>query len=302
MAFAAFASCRKRERRLYAVIPKATSHLFFLTVKLGADEAAREFGVEIDWNGPRDETDHSRQIQILDAAVARGVAGIAISATDERALAAPVERAIAAGIPVAAFDSTVEARGLKAAVATDNRGAGELAARTLAALTGGGGKIAMVMQKPGGNSTGLRERGFEEILSREFPDATLVAKRYSMAEAARAYAAAENILTAHPDLAGMFASSEASSLGAIRAIVARGLAGRVKLVTFDTSETHVEALREGTIDTMLVQDARKLGHDAVEALVRPDFPASVDVPVQAIRRADLSRPGVQESLTPPDRP
>jgi ribose transport system substrate-binding protein len=283
------------------VIPKATSHLFFLSVKRGVDEAARDFAVEVDWNGPRDETDHSRQIQILDAAVARSVAGIAISATDERALAAPVERAIAAGIPVVAFDSTVDARGLKSVVATDNRGAGELAARTLGGLIGGKRKVAMVMQKPGGTSTGLRESGFEEILSREFPGATLVAKQYSMADPARAYAAAENILTAHPDLSGMFASSEASSLGAIRAIEARGLRGRVKLVTFDTSETHVAALRGGTIDTMLVQDARKLGHDALEALVQAEYPARVAIPVQSIRKGDLARPEARELITPPDR-
>ncbi|MDX2178696.1 MAG: substrate-binding domain-containing protein [Bryobacteraceae bacterium] len=295
------AACGRRERRLYAVIPKATSHLFFLTVKRGVDEAAREFGVDVDWNGPRDETDHSRQIQILDAAVARSVAGIAISATDERALAAPVERAIAAGIPVVAFDSTVDARGLKSVIATDNRGAGELAARTLGGLVGGKRKVAMVMQKPGGTSTGLRESGFEETLAREFPGATLAAKQYSMADAARAYAAAENILTAHSDLSGMFASSEASSLGAIRAIEARGLAGRVKLVTFDTSETHVAALRDGTIDVMLVQDARKLGHDAVEALVQAEYPARVAIPVQSIREGDLARPEARELITPPDR-
>ena len=59
-------------------------------------------------------------------------------------------------------------------------------------------------------------------------------------------AVAENILTAQPDLAGLFASSEASSIGSIRAIRSRQMSGKVRLVTFDVSDTHVEALRDGT--------------------------------------------------------
>ena len=273
-----------------------------MAVHAGADQAARDHRVEILWNGPNDETDHVRQIQIVDAMVTRGVDAIAISATDERALVAPVNRAIAAGIPVTVFDSAVNIEGYVSFVATDNYNAGCTAARTLARLAGGRGKVGMVMQKPGGTSTGLRERGFDETMAREFPAVTIAARQFGMADPARSRAAAENILTAHPDLGGIFASSEAASIGAIQAIRSRALSGKVKLVTFDTSEMHVEALRDGTIDVMLVQDPFRLGYEAVKSLAEMlsgRTPARrQELPARSIVKADLDKPEIRALLFP----
>jgi hypothetical protein len=123
----------------------------------------------------------------------------------------------------------------------------------------------MVM-RPGG-LTGLRERGFDETMAKEFPRVVVAARQFGMADPARSRAAAENILTAHPDLKGLFASSEASSIGAIHAIRSREMSGKVKLITFDSSDLHVDALRAGTIDLMLVQEPFRIGYEAVKSLV-----------------------------------
>src|SRR5437868_6569665 len=103
----ALAGCGRGIRKVLAVIPKADADLFFLTIHAGAEQAARNMHVSISWNGPDRETDYSRQIQIVDVMIARRVDGIAISATDDRALIGPLERAIHAGIPVTIFDSSV---------------------------------------------------------------------------------------------------------------------------------------------------------------------------------------------------
>ncbi len=299
---ATLAACRRSRQRIIGVVPKATSHLFFVSVHAGVLQAARDLHIEAIWNGPSDETDYTRQIQIVDAMVARHVDALAISATDERALVAPLERAIEAGIPVTVFDSAVNIDNYVSFIATDNHAAGCTAARRLAALVGGNGKVGMVMQKPGGTSTVLRERGFDETLRREFPGVHVAARQFGMADPAKSRAAAENILTAHPDLNGMFASSEASSLGCIQAIRSRNLAGRVKLVTFDNSTTHVEALKDGTIGVMLVQDPFRMGYEAVRSLVEKlegRTPAKrVELPVRVIVKADLEKPEVRALLSP----
>lgn len=306
-AAAAVVGCNRSSHRLIGVVPKATSHLFFISIHSGVRTAAQEFGLDIVWNGPSDETDHNRQIQIVDSMITRRVDALAISATDEHALTAPVERAIAAGIPVTIFDSGVNTERYVTFVATDNAGAGARAAKRLAALVGeegGGGRktLAMVMQKPGGTSTGYRERGFEETIAREFPGYSIVARQYCMADRARALAAAENILTAHPDIGGIFCSSEAASLGTIQALSARGMGGKVRLVTFDTSEAHVAALRAGTIDVMLVQDAVQIGYQAVASLARKlrgeTPPRVAALPAREIVRGDLGKPDVQSLLRP----
>ena len=170
-------ACRRTRQKLIGVVPKATSHLFFVSVHAGVDQAARDLHVSVLWNGPNDETDYTRQIQIVDAMVAQQVDALAVSATDERALVAPLERALRAGIPVTVFDSAVNIENYVSFVATDNHGAGCTAARTLARLIGGRGDVGMVMQKPGGGSTSLRERGFDETMAKEFPRIQIVALR-----------------------------------------------------------------------------------------------------------------------------
>jgi ribose transport system substrate-binding protein len=296
------AGCQRSGKPVIGVIPKATSHMFFMSIHAGVDQAAKDFGVEVQWNGPNEETDHARQIAIVDAMVTQRVAAIAISATDERALAAPVKRAIDAGIPVTVFDSGVNVDDYVTFVATDNYGAGVTAARRLAGLIGGKGKVAMVAHKPGGTSTVLREQGFEATMAKEFPAVTIVAKQFGMADRAKARTAAENILTANGDLNGVFASSEASSLGAIQAIQSRGLAGKVKLITMDFSDAHVEALEAGVIDLMLVQDPFKLGYEAVKSLAEKlagKSPAKrMDLPVKEIVKADLAKPEIRTLLQP----
>jgi len=295
--------CRDRSRKIVGVVPKATSHLFFVSIHAGVDQAARDFNVDVQWNGPQEETDHQRQIQIVDGMVAQHVNALAISATDERALTAPVQRAINAGIPIAIFDSGVNVEQYASFIATDNYGAGRTAARRLAALIGGKGSVAMVMHKPGGTSTVLRERGFEEAMAKEFPAIGIVARQFGMSDAAKSRAAAENILTAQPGLDGIFASSEASSIGSIQAIKGRGLSGKVKLITFDFSDAHVEALKDGTIDVMLVQDPFRIGYETVKALAEVlsgKTPLKkLDMPAREIVKGDLAKPEIEQLLSPP---
>ena len=160
----------------------------------------------------------------------------------------------------------------------------------------------MVIHKPGGTSTVLREKGFEETMAKEFPAVSIAARQFGMSDRARSRAAAENILTAHPDLQGIFASSEASSLGSIQAIRSRGLAGKVKLITFDSSDSHVEALRDGVIDTMLVQEPFKIGYEAVRSLAEKlegRAPAQrIDLPARVIGKTDLENPDILALLSP----
>ncbi len=142
-----------------------------------------------------------------------------------------LERAAAAGIPVCVFDSAVNFADYVTFVATDNFAAGGQAAREIGRLLQGRGSVAMVMQKPGGAPTGLRERGFVETLEREFPAVRLVARQFGMGDRARSRAADANILTALAGLQAMFGSSEAATIGIIRAVERRDRAGQIKIVS-----------------------------------------------------------------------
>lgn len=295
--------CKGQRQRRIAVIPKATSHLFWLSVQKGAMEAGKKFNVEILWNGPATETDFSRQIQIVDSMVAQRVDGIAIAAAERKALVAPVERATAAGIPVTVFDSGLESANYVSYVATDNIEAGRIAARKLAELIGGKGRVAVVLHAPGSASTMDREQGFTETMGKEFPNIKIIASQYGMSDRARSRAAAENILTANPNLNGIFASSEPSSVGASLAIKARGLSDKVTLVAFDSSESMIEDLKEGAIDAMIVQDPERMGFEAVSTLVDKlngkTPPKRLDLNAIPVERKSLGEERVKRLLNLP---
>jgi len=297
---ALLAACNRSNRKTIAVIPKGTSHVFWVAVESGTVAAGKDFKVNIEWNGPPTETDYSRQIEILDSMVARHVDGIAVAASERKILTGGLDRAAAAGIPVTVFDSGVDSTNYMSYVATDNVEAGRLSARTLAALLGGKGQIAVMMHAPGSASTMDREKGFDEVIGRDFKNIEIVARQYGMSDRAKARAAVENILTAHPDLDGMFCSSEPSSVGAALAVKARNAAGRVKLVAFDSSESMIDGLRDGTISAMVVQDPFKMGYEAVKTLVDKlngkTPPRRIDLNARVVQKADLEKAEIKQLL------
>jgi ribose transport system substrate-binding protein len=187
-------------------------------------------------------------------------------------------------------------------VATNNYEAGQMGARELARLLGGKGTVAMVMNAPGSASTMDRERAFEDVIRAEFPKIQIVARQFSMSDRSKGRAAAENILTAHTGLDGIFASSEPSSAGVALALKSRGLSGKVKFVAFDASDDLIEALKGATIDAIVVQDPFKMGFEAVKTLVDKLHgvtpPKQMDLPARVIHKSDLDQPDVHELLYP----
>jgi ribose transport system substrate-binding protein len=302
LACLALAGCQKSSKKVIAVVPKATSHLFWLSVQAGAMAAGEEFGVQVEWNGPASETEYPRQIQIVDSFISRRVDGIALAATERKALVGAVDRAAQAGIPLTVFDSGLDSENYMSFLATNNFEAGQMAGRALGRMLNGNGKVGIVMHAPGSGSTMERERGFEDVIKAEFPGIRIAASQFGQSDRSKAMAATENILTAHPDLDGIFASSEPSSVGASLALKSRGLAGKVRLVAFDSSDGMVEDLKAGVISAMVVQDPFRMGHDAVKTLVDKlngqTPPKRIDLSARVITKADLEKAEVQRLLFP----
>jgi ribose transport system substrate-binding protein len=295
-------ACHGSNRKTIAVVPKATSHLFWVSVQAGALAAGRELKVDVLWNGPSSETDYARQVQIVDSMIARQVDGLAVAAQDRSTLNASLDRAAAAHIPVTVFDSGVDSTNYMTFLATNNYQAGQMAAHKMAALVNGKGKIAMIEHAPGSKSTMDREAGFEDVMRKEFPDIQIVARQYDMSERSKAMDATENFLTAHPDLAGLFASAEPGSVGTGLGIKSRGLAGKVKFVAFDASEDLVQDLRDGTIDALVAQDPFRMGYEAVKTLVDKlngvNPPKVIDLSATVITKGDLEKPEIKTLLFP----
>src|SRR4029077_12293023 len=118
---------------------------------------------------------------------------------------------------------------------------------------------------------------------------------------AKSMAVTENMLSGHPDLAGIFADNESSSAGAGPAVKSRG-AKRVKLVAFDASDQLIADLREGVIDSIVVQNPFRMGYESTRSiglkLNGQTPPRKVDSGAALIRREDLDREETKQLLFP----
>ena len=296
-------ACNRSDRTRIGVVPKAVAHVFWQSVHAGAVAAGREADVDIEWKGPPTETDFSRQIEIVDAMINARVDGIVIAPTEATALVTVVERAAKEGIPVAIFDSGINTESYVSFVATNNYDAGVLAARQLAELLDSKGRIVVVKMVPGSASTTQREKGFEETLSRDFPEIRILAEQYCMSDRARALAVSENMLTAHPDVNGLFASAEPGTIGAAKALRSRGLSDKVWMVGFDFSDTIEKDLKDGVVDALVVQDPFNIGYAAVKTIVAKlngETPEKrINSPATIVTADNLSDPNI-DALVHPD--
>lgn len=297
---ASLAACRRERKRMIGVVPKGRAHLFWKSVQAGAVAAARETGVEINWNGPATETDYNGQLQIVEAMITRRVDAICLAPIDKKSMVSVVERAAREKIPVIIFDSGIDTETFVSQVTTDNYAAGRMAADRMGQITGGKAKAAIVAVQPGAASTMAREQGFEDRIKEKYPAIQIVDKRYGMADFAKSMAVAENMLTAHSDLAAMFASNESSTVGATQALKARQ--SKVRLVGFDWSPTLLEDLKNGVIDSLVVQHPFKMGYESVRAAVAKlngETPIKINnLAPRLIVREDLGKPEVEAQLNP----
>jgi ribose transport system substrate-binding protein len=295
------AACRRADVRIVGVVPKGANHIFWQTVHAGAVKAAREFHFEIEWNAPTLEVDSSRQIEIVESMINRRLAGIVLAPVDRHALVAVVERAAREGIPVSIFDSAIDTGSIVSYVATNNTEGGRMAARRLGEILGGKGKVGVIGFMPGSASTMEREDGFQSEVRAHFPRIEILGLQFGMADRAKAMAETENILTAHPDLAGLFADNESSSSGAVQALKSRR-AANVKLVAFDASDQLLADLRSGAIDSLVVQNPFRMGYDSTRAiglkLAGQTPPAKIDSGATLVKREDLEKPEIRALLHP----
>jgi len=297
----AASSCRRDSTPVVGVVPKGANHIFWQSVHAGAIKAAQEFGLRVEWNAPPTEIDTSRQIEIVESMVNRGLAGISVAPVDRGALVSVVERASANKIPVVIFDSDVDTPKRLTYVATDNEAAGRMAARRLGEILGGKGRVAIIGFKPGSASTMQRETGFQDEMKKAHPRVEIVALLNGNADRAKAMAVTENILTAHPDLDGLYADNESSTAGAVLALKGRNNR-KVKLVAMDASDQIVEDMKAGWIDSLVVQNPFQMGYESVKAIgmhLRGDRPpAVIDSGVALILPGQLDQPSVKELLFP----
>ncbi|RKN05988.1 ABC transporter substrate-binding protein [Streptomyces radicis] len=287
-----------------AVVPKAVGHEFWNTVRAGAECAAEQAGdVTVEWDGVTAETDVEGQVNLIQNFVTRQVDGIVYAATDSAALAPATDQAVGAGIPVAMIDSGTDPQPDDVPLyATDNHAAAVEAANLLAGELGEGEHdVALIEFQPGSQTNSERVEGFSEGLARH-DNLNLVGQQPSHSDVNEARRVTEDILTANPDLAGIFAANEPSVLGAAQAVEAAGRSGEIVIIGWDAAPDEIAGLRDGQISALVVQNPFRMGYLGVENMVahlRDGTPlTSADTGVTFLTRENIDSDEARAVLEP----
>jgi len=287
-----------------AVIPKSVGLDYWSKVHAGATCAATQMsGVRVTWNGVTDETDVVAQLNLLNNYIAQGVNGLVYAASDATAMSEISTNALKAGIKVVSIDSgtTPQPKNVPL-IETENVAAAKLAASHLAKAIGpGGGKVAIIAFHAGSQTNDQRVQGFEEGLKR-YPKLHLVGIQYSQNDYNTALTVTANILTANPDLKGIFAANESSDVGAVEAVRIAHRVGQVKIVGWDTSPDEVDGVRQGIVSGLISQDPFRMGYDGVRSAVailrHQARPKNENTGAVMVTRSNLNNPTVRQFITP----
>ncbi|MGL4798416.1 MAG: ABC transporter substrate-binding protein [Cellulosilyticaceae bacterium] len=253
------------EKVLIPVIAKGFNHQFWQAVKIGAEQAAKDLGVEITFEGTETEAQIDKQLEMLQAALTKKPQAIALAALDSKSTTPYLEQAQAAGIPVVGFDSGVDSPIVKTTCATDNYAAAALAAHKMAELIGGEGKVGVVVHDQTSQTGRDRRDGFINTLKEEYPNIEVLEPQYGDGDHAKSTEAAKAIIAANPDVKGMYGANEGSAVGVINAVKELNKVGTITIVGFDSGKIQIDAIREGVSAGAVTQDPVGIGYKAVEA-------------------------------------
>jgi len=283
------------------VIVKSTNSEYWETVKVGAEDAADEFGAEVNYQGPASETDVDKQVTTVENAVTSDSDAIVLAASDPESLVPPVKMADEADIPVVLIDSGVNEDLGKSFVATDNEKAAAKAAKEMAESIDEEGKIAIVNFVAGASTAIDRENGFKEEIEK-YPDVEIVNTFYSDADKSEALNITENILTSTPDIKGIFGANEPSAAGVARAVQSAGKEDDITVIGFDSSDEEIELIEEGVMDGIVVQDPYEIGYKGVEQAVKAiegeEVEKNVDTGSIYVNEDNLEDEEIRELLYP----
>jgi ribose transport system substrate-binding protein len=249
-----------------ALISKGFQHQFWQAVKAGADQAAAELGVEVTFEGPDNETQVDRQIDMLSAALSRGPDAIGFAALDSQAAIPLLQQAQESGIPVVAFDSGVDSDIPVTTASTDNVAAAALAADKMAELIGGEGQVAVVAHDQTSRTGIDRVEGFVNRMAEAHPNIEVVTVQYGGGDHLQSTELTKSILAGNPELDGIFGANEGSAIGVVNGVREAG-AENIVIVGYDSGAQQKEAISSGLMAGAITQNPVGIGYETVRAAV-----------------------------------
>jgi ribose transport system substrate-binding protein len=265
--------------------------LFFNQINDGARQASQEFGADLQIvDGSNDP---ARQVQAIESFITQQVDAIIVIAIDVEGILPAVQAARDAGIPVVAIDARIEVPPANTFIGVDNYGAGvqagEYTATYVADEMGGEATVGIVGALNSFIQNQRRDGFVEAVGNGEGVEVVGTVDGQNVQEIA--LTAAENLVTANPNLDIIYATGEPALVGVIAAVEAQGLTDQIKIIGWDLTEGAVRGIDEGFVQAVVQQNPYQEGYEAVRAsldlIESEDIEDEILIPVEIVTKENI---------------
>ena len=246
------------------MMPKAKGDPYFISCKLGAEEAAKELGIELLWDGPTD-LDPAKQNEIVEAWITRGVDAIAVSVENKEGISTVLRKARERGIKVITWDADAEkdARDFLINQATPE-GIGYTLTDEAARILNGKGEFAIVTASLSAANQNEWIKYIKVRLAQKYPDLKLVATQPSDGDRDRAFSETQTLLKVYPNVKLIMAIAAPAVPGAAEAVKQSGRTD-VKVTGLSLPNMCKPYIKDGVADSIVLWNTGDLGYLTVYA-------------------------------------
>ena len=244
---------------LIALMPKAKGDPYFISCRQGAEEAAKELGVELLWDGPTD-LDPAKQNEVVEAWITKGVDAIAVSVENKVGISTVLRKAREKGIKVITWDADAEkdARDFFINQATP-QGIGYTLTDEAARILNNKGEFAIITASLSAANQNEWIKYIKERMAQKYPDLKLVAIQPSEGDRDRAFAETQTVLKVYPNVKLIMAIAAPAVPGAAEAVKQSGRTD-VKVSGLSLPNMSKPYVHSGVIDNIVLWNTLDLGY------------------------------------------
>lgn len=252
------------KRITVAMMPKAKGDPYFVSCRQGAEEAAKELGVDLLWDGPTD-LDPAKQNEVVEAWITKGVDVIAVSVENQAGISTVLRKARAKGIKVITWDADAEkdARDFLINQATP-QGIGYTLTDETARMMDSKGEFAIITASLSAANQNEWIKNIKARLAEKYPDMKLVAIQPSEGDRDRAFSETQTVLKVHPQVKVIMAIAAPAVPGAAEAVKQSGRTD-VKVTGLSLPNMNKPYVKDGVVESVVLWDTANLGYLTVYA-------------------------------------
>jgi ribose transport system substrate-binding protein len=282
------------------IVSKGFQHQFWQAVKKGAEDQATKLGVSVNFEGPENESQVDKQMEMLQAELDKHPAAICFAALDSKAAVPLLQKFKEQNIPVIGFDSGVDSDIPVTTAATDNIKAAGTAADKLGEMLGGTGKVGVIVHDQTSRTGIDRRDGFINEMKSKYPNIQIIGPQYGGGDQLKSTDLAKAMIQANPDIKGFFGANEGSAIGVINAVKELNKSGQIKVVGYDSGKAQIDAINSGLMAGAITQNPIGIGQQCVDAAVKAikgeSVPKTIDTGFYWYDKSNINDPQVQAVL------